>query len=142
VDHQSTQGHEALAHRVHESLQKAEAYYARLRKMSTRLLASSIIGSAATTLVTGITAAQGPLVGEDIAGWRLACIIGAVLGFTTTVCLGLNQQLKIGDRLSTGDQCAGRLKALDVAIVVGSRSWDEITKEYEDIVRTYPEPIR
>ena len=137
-----TQNREAFARRVNESLRKAEDYASRLQQTSTRLLASSIASSAATTLVTAVTAAQGPIVGEGPTGWRISCIVAAIFGFATTLLVGLNQQLKISDRLTQGNECAGRLKALDVAIATGSRSWDEITKEYEQVMRTYPEPVR
>ena len=124
-----TKNRAAFARRVKASLRKAEDYASRLQRTSTRLLASSIVSSAATTLVTAITAAQGPIVGEGPTGWRISCIIAAVFGFATTLFVGLNQQLKISDRLSQGNECASRLKALDVAIATGSRSWDAIAKE-------------
>jgi hypothetical protein len=68
----------------------------------------------------------------------MACIAGAIFGFATTVSVGLNQQLKLGERLSEANQCLGRLKFLDVAIDTGSRTWAEISEEYEEILRTYP----
>lgn len=69
------------------------------------------------------------------------CIIAAVFAFGSTASTGLHQQLKIGDRLSEGTQCVGRLKSLDVVMTTGSRGWDEIAKEYEEIAKTYPELI-
>lgn len=92
--------------------------------------------------MAAITAAQGPIIGEGPPGWRISCIIAAVFGFATTVCVGLNQQLKLSDRLSKGNECAGRLRALDVAVATDSRDWDEVATEYQEIVRLYPEPIR
>jgi hypothetical protein len=132
------QDREALTQSVKASLRKAEARTAGLQKANTRLLVAGIVSSTATTLVAVITAAQGPIVGEGVEGWRLACIVAAVFGFASTVCTGLTQQLKISDRLSEGNQCLGKLRALDVAITTGSRSWEEIVKEYEEIARACP----
>jgi hypothetical protein len=127
---------------VKDSLQKAQGHASSLRKNNGRLLVAGIVSSAATTLVAGFTAAQGPVVGGDgVAGWRLACIVAAVFGFVSTVCTGLSQQMKFSDRLSQGNQCVGRLRSLDVAITTGSRGWDEIAREYEDIAKTYPDLI-
>ena len=131
----------AFARMVKESLRRSEERASGLRKTNARLLVASILSSAATALVAGGTAAVGPLVGQDVAGWRIACIVAAVLAFTSTVCTALTQQLKIGDRLTAGNQCVGRLRSLDLAIVTGGHTWEEITREYADIARTYPELV-
>jgi hypothetical protein len=138
---ESTQDRDALARRVEASLKKAEGIISGLRKANTRLLVAGMASSAAATLVAGITAAQGPVVGTGIEGWRVACIVAAVLAAASTVSTGLNQQLKISDRLAKGTQCVGRLKSLDIVITTGSRGWEEIVKEYEEIAKTYPELI-
>ncbi len=138
---ESTQDRNALVQRVKASLQKAEEIVSGLRKANTRLLVAGMASSAASTLVAGITAAQGPVVGEGTEGWRVACIVAAVFGFASTVSTGLSQQLKINDRLSEGTQCVSKLRSLDVVITTGSRSWEEIVKEYEEIAKTYPELI-
>jgi hypothetical protein len=130
---------DALARRVSASLRKAQQHVSRLRRTNTRLLITGIASSAASTLVAGITAAQGPVVGEGTEGWRVACIVAAVFAFVSTVSSGLGQQLKTGDRLLEGRQCVGRLRALDVTIATGSREWEEIVQEYEEIAKTYPE---
>jgi hypothetical protein len=135
----SERGQEALARRVRASLKTAEQHAERLKRTNTRLLVLGVVNSGVSTLITGTTAANGPLVGEGIPGWRLACIAGAVFGFATTVSVGLNQQLKLGERLSKANACLGRLRFLDVAIETGSRSWDEITDEYAAIVKAYPD---
>lgn len=131
-----------LAKGIRESLKNAEANALRIKKRSSRLLFASIITSAASTLVAAIAAAQGPVVGEGIPGWRQTCILAAVFSFATTVCVGLNQQFSMNDRVSKTNECAGRLKSLDVSIATGSRSWEEIGKEYESIVEEFPEEIR
>lgn len=135
---ESQQNHDALARRIRQSLEKVEQHASRLKGTNTRLLVFGVFNSGVSTLVTGVTAAGGPVVGEGIPGWRMACIVGAVFGFATTVSVGLNQQLKLGERLSEANQCLGRLKFLDVAMDTGSRTWTEISEEYEEILRTYP----
>jgi hypothetical protein len=132
---------DTVRQRIESSLGRAEAYTAGLRKMNTRLLVSGVTSSGLAALVTGVTAAAGPLVGEGIPGWRLACIVGAVLAFFGSVLVGLNQQLKVGDRLTEGSQCLGRLRFLEVSMATRSRDWDEIVEEYEAIVTAYPEVI-
>ncbi len=127
--------------RVKKSLERAEDHASRLRTMNTRMLIAGVVTSATATLVTGVTALGGPVVGEGIPGWRLACIVGAIFAFLSSLFVGLNQQLRVGDRLSQGTECAGRLRFLDLAIATGSREWDEITKEYEAIMTTYPEVV-
>jgi hypothetical protein len=136
---ESVHDHKAFAQIVQGSLQSGQARIAGLRKTHLWLLLASIVSSAITTLVAGVTAAAGPVVSEGVAGWRLACIVAAVFGFASTACTTLTQEMKIGERLVQGTQCVGRLKALDVAIATGSHSWEEITKEYTDIVKVYPD---
>ena len=75
---------------------------------------------------------------ED-AGWRLACIVAAIFAFAATICTALTTQLKFDERLAQGNQCVGRLKALEVAIATKIENWDEATKEYREILRAYTE---
>jgi hypothetical protein len=131
----------AFEQRLRQSLKQAKVYVSRFEKANTRMLVLGTVSSSAAALVTGLTAAAGPVVGEGIPGWRLACIVGAGLAFASSVFVGLNQQLRISDRLSMGNQCVGRLRFLDLAVDTGSRDWDEITKEYESIVTTYPQVL-
>jgi hypothetical protein len=129
----------AFAQIVKDSLQQTQVHISGLRKTNTWLLIAGIVSSAATTLVAGGTAAAGPVVGAGPSGWRLACIVAAIFAFTSTVCTTLTQQLKTSEKLMQGVQCVGRLRALDLAIATGSQSWEEITKEYGEIVKVYPE---
>ena len=115
---EATQNREGLARRVKDDLQKAKTLTTKLRKSNSRLLVTGVVSSGASALVAGITAAQGPVIGEGTMGWRIACTVAAVLAFGATVCTGLVQQLKISERLAEGNQCFGRLNALDTAIVI------------------------
>ena len=130
---------DAFTARLKQSLQFARANTSKLRKLHTGFLIASIVSSSATTLVAAITAAQGPIIGEGPEGWKISCIIAAFFGFTATICVGLNQQLKVSDRLSKSNQCLGRLQSLDVATDIGSRNTNEIMKEFEELVKVYPE---
>lgn len=138
---ESNRDPKAFAQIVRESLRIAQERAAGFRKTNTRLVVASIVSSAATTLVAGGTAATGPLVGQGDNGWRIACIVAAILAFVSTISAALTQQLKVTERFTQGTQCVGRLRSLDVAIATGVRNWDEITKEYGEIVKTYPEII-
>ncbi len=138
---ENRQDKSALTERVRDSTRKAERVVADLRKTDMRLTTTTIVSSAASTLVAGITAAAGPLVGEGPEGWRVACIFAAILAFVSTVGTGISQGQKISDRLSEGNQCVGRLRYLDVTITTGSRSWEEVAQEYEEIAKTYPQLI-
>ncbi len=133
--------HGALTRRVKDSLEQAEKRVSNLRENNTRLIMTGIASSAGSTLVAGVTAATGPLVGTGDAGWRLACIVAAVFAFVATVSTGLKQQLKFSDRLAKGAQCVGKLRALDVTITTGDQNWQEIADEYKEIAKTYPEFI-
>ncbi len=96
-----------LSQRLRDSLHKAENYTDRLRRPYTRLVVGGLVGSSATVLVAGGTAIQGPQVGSGTEGWRLACIVAALLSLITTICVGLGQQLKLGERLPQGQLCIG-----------------------------------
>jgi hypothetical protein len=137
----SIQDHTALAKLVSDSLQKAQRQVSGLRNTNTRLMSVNIVSSTSATLVAGLTAARGPIVGTGPEGWRISCIVAAIFAFISTICIGFIQQHKFEERLMMGNQCVGRLRELDLSIATGSHSWDEITKEYSDIVKTYPEQI-
>jgi hypothetical protein len=131
---------QALLEMVTRSLRNAESVARRLRRTNTLLLSAAISSSAMCTLFAGMTATAGkPLIGQGTPGWRLVCAVSAVLAFLATLCLGLSQQLRIGDRLATANQAVGRLRSLYVAMVTSSRSWDGIAQAYADIEQAFPE---
>jgi hypothetical protein len=141
MNKESRQDLEAFTQIVKDSLRKAQKITSGLRRKNTRLLITGMVCSAGTTLVAGGTVAAGPVIGEGDAGWRIACIVAAVLAFVSTVATALTTQLKYDERLTQGNQCIGRLRALDIAIVTGSGNWEEISKEYEEVVKAYSEFI-
>lgn len=130
-----------LSQRIRDSLRRAENYTTHLRRNYTRLVIGGLIGSTVTVLVAGGTAVQGPLVGSGVEGWRLACIVAAILSLISTICVGLVQQLKLGERVPQGQLCIGRLRALDIALAIKGSEFDEIAKEYEEVVKAFPEVI-
>jgi MFS family permease len=133
---------QAFAEKLHESVQHVELQAAQLRAQYNRLIIFGTVSSGGSTLVAALTAALGPIVGQGIAGWRLACIVAAILGFAATLCITLSQQLGINEKLHEATQSLGRLKSLDLAVATGSGNWDEITKEYLNIVQSYPDALR
>ena len=131
----------AVSKSVKSSLIKTEKALSGHRKKNKNLLLASMSFSAASTLVAGVTSAGGPIIGSGIEGWRLACIVAAVLGFISTISTGISQQLESSDDLLEGTQCVGKLRSLDLSITTGSRTREEIIKEYEHIAERYPKFI-
>jgi len=135
----ATPERDPLIARVNDGLHQALGHVTRLRKTNVRLMAASLGCSLATTLVAGVTAVGGPVVGEGIPGWRLACIVASGLGSASAVLTGLGQQMKLTDRRAEALQCVGQLKAIETSLATGSRPRAEVAKEYEEVVRRYPE---
>jgi hypothetical protein len=127
---------ERVRQHVQASLLRAQTYTTGLRKTYTLLVVGSLVTSAATTLVAGGTAVQGTSIGS---AWQIACAVAAVLSFISTICVGVMQQLKLGERLPLGQLCVGRLRGLEVALTMGTREWHEIAIEYEAILKEFSE---
>ena len=130
-----------LQQHIQASLRRAEAYTAGLRKTHTTLVVGGLVSSAATTLVAGGAALGGAAAGLNTGGWQLTCGLAAILGFASTVCVGIVQQLRLGERLPQGQLCVGQLRALDVAMATGSRALGDIAKEYAAIVKDSSEVL-
>ena len=126
---------------IKSSLKKAEGVVTKQKRANSGTLITSFTFSAFATLVAGVTSAAGPVIGSGIEAWRAACILAAVLSFASTIITGVSQQLKLNDKLLEASQCVAKLRALNVGITVGSRPWEDATKEYEEIARTYPQLI-
>ena len=135
------QNRELITRSIKSSLLQAQKFVNGRQKTNSRLMVASMAFSGASTLVAGITSAGGPIIGSGIEGWRLACIVAAVFGFSSTISTGVIQQLESRDRLSEGKECLIKLRALDLGITTGRKNWEEIIKEYEELAINYPELI-
>lgn len=133
---------QGMSQRVAEYLRAMTQQSAKLRKLNTSLIVTSLVTSGLTTLLTGLTAARGPMIGSGTQGWQLACVMAAILSFVGALCSGVTQQMRVGERLAKTLECLGRLKALDASVVMGSRADNEIAAEYENILRTYGDVLR
>jgi hypothetical protein len=127
--------------KIQINLKKTDKVIKKKKKTNTSLLITGMTTSAASTLVAGITSAGGPIIGSGIEGWRLACITAAVLSFIATISTGVSQQLKENDSLSEASICLSQLRALDLSITTGTKTWEEILQEYQKIASLYPEFI-
>ena len=142
----ATRDHAAFTQSVKTSLASAREKVARLRRTDTQLFVTNVVSPAAATLVASLAAAMGgnelfrqAAVQTEDGGWVLACGLVAVFGFIATISGVFKKQFE--DRLTQGNQCVGRLLALDLAITSGSTDWEEATKEYGDVLKAYPEFI-
>ncbi len=135
-----------LAASVKASLGIAKTKTAGFRKTDSQLFVANVVAPAAATLLAAVTAAVG---GDSLfaqaatqsegGGWRLACIVVAILSFIGTVSSMFKKQFD--ERLAQGNQCVGRLLSLDLALATGSRSFEEAAKEYGEIVKSFPELV-
>ena len=119
---------------------------ARIRRTDTQLFVANVVSPAAATFIAGIAAAiggnemfRGAAAQAEDGGWVLACSLVAVFGFIATVSGVFKKQFE--DRLVLGNQCVGRLLALDLGITSGNTAWEEATREYSEVLKTYPEFI-
>ncbi len=90
---------EAIVQSVKASLRIAQAHTARRRRTDALLFVVSTVSPAAATLVAALA---------------------AVFSFIATVCSALRKQSD--ERLAQGNECVGRLMALDVAFATGHLS--------------------
>ncbi len=139
-----TQDRDAFVQTVKTSLRAAKEKAANLRKTDSLLFITNVVSPAAATLIAAFAAAIGgnrmfaeAATQSEDGGWKLACILVAVFGFIATVSGMFKKQY--GDRLAQGNQCVGRLLTLDTALSTGSQTWQEATKEYGEIVKSFSE---
>jgi hypothetical protein len=135
------QADDSLKQRLADSLRKAEASARGASQKNTFTLVISLLCSAGSTFVAGLTSAAGPAVGLSTTGWQIACIIAAIFSFGATILTGLNQALRYGDHLSRANEAIGRLRALDFALVAGGKDRAEAANELAQIIRAYPEVV-
>jgi hypothetical protein len=144
--HPAAQDHAAFTQLVKASLASAREKVARVRRTDTQLFVMNVVSPAAATLIASLAAAMG---GNELfrqaaaqtedGGWILACGLVAVFGFIATISGVFKKQFD--DRLALGNQCVGRLLALDLAITSGSTEWEEAAKEYGEVLKAFPEFI-
>ena len=144
--HPAAQDHAAFTQLVKASLANAREKVVRIRRTNTQLFVTNVVSPAAATLIASLAAAiggnemfrQAAAQTED-GGWVLACGLVAVFGFIATVSGVFKKQFD--DRLALGNQCVGRLLALDLAITSGNAGWEEAAKEYGEVIKAFPEFI-
>lgn len=142
----ATQNHTAFTQSVKSSLANAREKVSRIRRTDMQLFVANVVSPAAATLIATLAAAlggnelfsQAAAQAED-GGWVLACGLVAVFGFIATVSGVFKKQFD--DRLVLGNQCVGRLLALDLAITSGNTGWEEAAKEYGEVLKAFPEFI-
>ena len=134
----------AFIQSVKTSLASAREKVSRVRRTNSQLFVTNVVSPAAATLIASLAAAiggnemfkQAAARSED-GGWVLACGLVAVFGFVATISGVFKKQFD--DRLAQGNQCVGRLLALDLALSSGSLEREAAAKEYGEILKTFPE---
>lgn len=142
--HSASQDHIAFTQLVKSSLAGAREKVTRLRRTDAQLFVTNVVSPAAATLIAALAASiggntmfrQAAAQSED-GGWVLACGLVAIFGFIATVSGVFKKQFD--DRLAQGNQCVGRLLALDLGISSGSTDWEEAAKEYSEVLKTFPD---
>ena len=131
--------YEKLEQRIRASLASADTYTKSSQKLNSTLIMITIVSSALTAFLTGLTAATGPVPVPGLLDWQGACSLGAILSVVTAISSGISQQMNIAKRMIEGSQCVGRLRALELVTSTKTRDVDEIANEYAEILRTYAE---
>ncbi len=134
----------AFTQSVKASLASVKEKVAHIRRTDTQLFIANVISPAAATLIAALAAtiggnkmfSQAAAKMED-GGWILACGLVAVFGFIATISGVFKKQFD--DRLVLGNQCAGRLLALDLGITSGNISQEEAVKEYGEVLKAFPD---
>lgn len=130
-----------LATRIQEHLRQVEGKAARLRRVNLRAQTVNLALTTLATLLAGLTAAGGPLVGEGPPAWRWSCGAIAVATAAAGLVAGLHQRLEVPERLARVLSCAGRLRSLGLALQLARLSPAEVGHEYEQLVASYPEEL-
>ncbi|MDQ3021937.1 MAG: hypothetical protein M3R36_15395 [Bacteroidota bacterium] len=122
-----------------DSLTKVQSHVSKLRKTNTRFIYVSLIASVMATLIAGLTAFTGPIVGQGAPAWKWTCGVVAIFTATATVFTGLHKQLTISERLAKATECAGKIKSLRISLENSDANKEEILKEYRKIIEVYNE---
>jgi hypothetical protein len=136
----------AFIQSVKASLASARDKVSRIRRTDSQLFVTNVVSPAAATLIASLAAAiggnemfQGAAARSEDGGWVLACGLVAVFGFIATISGVFKKQFD--DRLAQGNQCVGRLLALDLALSSGGLEREVAAKEYGEILKAFPEFI-
>lgn len=130
-----------LSTRIGEHLDEVERRAERLKRINWRVTGVNLILSTAATLLAGLTAATGPLMGEGPPAWRWTCGIVAVATAGAALATGVQQRFKVPESLGRALACAARLRSLDLALDLSSLTPEEVGREYEQLLSTYPEEL-
>jgi hypothetical protein len=130
-----------LVSRIEENLQRVERRVVRLRRTNVQFIGLSLVFSTVATLLAGLTAAAGPLLGEGTPAWRWTCGLIAIVTAAAAFTTGFHQRFQIPEHLARALSCAGRLRRLDLAIRLSRLGLDEVGNEYEELIATYPEEL-
>lgn len=137
-----------LLERIQDGIRKADAQTSDMKKKNSRYITTGIVASALSTVIAGLAAALGPVVGQQLIGagppgpaWKLTCGAIAVCTGIATVFSGLQKQLSIAERLAKTTACSGKLHSLEFGLTVNNRDTAEVAKEYEMAIASYPEII-
>jgi hypothetical protein len=142
----ATQDHAAFTQSIKSGLAAARQKVAHIRRTDTQLFVMNVVSPAAATLIAALAATiggnkmfSGAAAQIEDGGWILACGLVALFGFIATVSGVFKKQFD--DQLVLGNQCVGRLLALDLAVTSGSTGWEEAAKEYGEVIKAFPEFI-
>ncbi|HZP01631.1 MAG TPA: hypothetical protein VFD30_15180 [Terriglobia bacterium] len=134
-------GRDTMLHTIRESLHKAEAQAVRLRRRDSRFVYTSLVASSTATLVAGVAAALGPMLGKGPPAWKLTCGVVAGLTACATLLSGIHKQLAVPERLGKATACIGKLRALEIDLTLAHRDIVQVAKEYQELAVNYPEFI-
>jgi hypothetical protein len=155
---------EELACKVKDSIHDATSKWRHMKRLHAWFLILSFVTSAAATLLAGSTSfLEAPVIKffkveenkkeegykkeeeykkkeeYDKKNWTLICGIAAILTFSSSICVGINQVLGDAKRVDDVRSCVGRLKALVILINGDKLSVNDILEDYAKIIEDYPE---
>jgi hypothetical protein len=130
-----------LQDRIRENLQRVERKTSRLRRVNVQVQSVTLVLSTLATLLAGLTAANGPLVGEGPPAWRWTCGAIAVITAAGGLVAGFHQRFQLPEKLANTISCAGRLRSLDLGLRLARLSPAEASHEYEQLIASYPEDL-
>ena len=127
-----------LIERIRTDLQRVEGRAERLHRTNVRLIVASLIASGLATLLAGLTAATGPVLGgAGVSGWRWTCGIVAVVSGLAGLLTLVHQRLQVAENLAQSRACEGRLKALELALTVKGRDALDVARDYEEVLAAH-----